>query len=53
MTTIVVLWAKTYSFLTDDDSEDKKVKTQKSVLWKEIWKLYKLFRSNSAWEKNK
>ena len=32
MTTIVVLRAKTYSFLTDDDSEDKKVKTQKSVL---------------------
>ena len=35
MTKLVGLRAKTHSHLIDDDSEDKKPKAQKSVLYKE------------------
>ena len=39
MKEFVGLWAKTYSYLMDDDSKDKKAKAQKSVSQKESLSL--------------
>ena len=48
MTKFVGLRAKTYSYLRDDGSKDKKAKVTKKCGIKRIWKLLKLFRSNST-----
>ena len=52
MTKFVSLRAKSYSYLMDDGSKDKKAKgTNMGVIKKTwIWKLSKVFRSNSTWE---
>ena len=51
----VELRAKTYSFLKDNNDEDKKAKGIKNCVSKETWtsRLWKLFRSISNKEKNK
>ena len=40
-TKFVGLWAKTYSYIKNDGSEDKKAKVQKSVSSKKTLKSYK------------
>ena len=46
------LRAKTCSYLIDDGGENEKAKGTKSCVIKKakIWKLWKLFGSNSNWE---
>ena len=45
------LKAKAYSYLIDYGSEDKKAKCiKKESKQNKTWKLWELFRSNSAWE---
>ena len=53
MTIFVGLRAKTYSYLIDDGSEDKKVNDTKKCVIKRRFKFEnykKMFRSNSTWE---
>ena len=52
ITKFVGLRVKTYSYLTNDDSKDKKSKRHKKCHKKktEIWKLQQLFRSSSNWK---
>ena len=40
MKELLALWAKTYSYLMDDDSEHKKPKGTKK--WRLVWKLCRL-----------
>ena len=47
MAKFVGIRAKTYSYLLDDGSEDKKAKGTKKCV---IRKLQKLLKSNSTWE---
>ena len=52
MKEFAVLGAKTYSYLTDNNDEDKKQKAQKGKSEKENLnlKIKKFFRSNSNWK---
>ena len=52
MKEFAVLRAKTYSYLTDNNNEDKKQKAQKGKSEKENLnlKIKNFFRSNSNWK---
>ena len=55
MTRFVGLRAKTYSYLIDDGTKDKKAKGTKMCVIKRKRKFenYKLFRSNWTWRQDK
>ena len=52
MTKFAGLIGKNYSYLKNDDSEDKEAKDTKKYVIKEKknWKLWRLFRSSSFWK---